>query len=1616
MIIHILDRKFNTLTAMDNSLPNAMHYYDSEFHTYIESVSTLSFTVARNSPDIGHLIVGNYIQFEYKEVQYLMTFRVVDSDDYEISVEAESLTFDLLNEQVGDYKAPTARSLAEYMKDLLQDTDVVLGLNEVASKKIALEWTGDSSRIERIASVVNYFDAEYELITELNSDRSLKQLTLNVYKKYSVDGTNHGIGADRTDISLEVGKNIAGVRRTMDATELITAIKPTGADGLTIKDVEKTEYDALGNVQFYTKKGSDHIYAPMANALYGRNQSEKSGYIENSAYSYDTDNRNTLYGNALSFLKTHCEPATTYEVTGDNDLNIGDTVIIKDFNYYPELLLQARISEQIISFDDPSRNKTVYSNYKALQSQLSQSLIDRIDEVRDYVDQVAKTYIFSIKNTGSPMFKNGEGEVTLTAKIERNNQDLTAEFTEFNWIKQNKDGSLDTGWNAEHTGMGKSLTVVPSDFVDTATFTYQALQDGISIGGASGIVTNIKDGENGKTPVKGVDYFDGVDGTDGKTAYIHIRYSQSADGTGMTENPAGAVYVGLQTSQNPTASTVPADYMWSKIKGQDGIAGETGADGRTSYLHIKYSDDGGKTFTANTGETVGQWLGQYVDFESADSTDVSKYAWSKIKGDTGDDGQTPVVHPAWSWSADGTDRFCTEYPGENLFTMDMISPTPGSGASSPIISGNTATYPSGGWAAIFMSNAKVKELLKPDTVYSVQYIFELLSRAEGTKAHSQNAHGTLLLYSKLAEINLSDTKGNAADADTWVVGTQRLRKRTFKTPTNLYDDEANYRIIFYTMRSLNQDGTFNTNEKGKFYDIKFEESPSSTIYTPAPSEDYANAYPLYEGTYTDYSETASQNPADYTWRRIIGESGQDGVAGADGKGIKSTAVSYQASTSGTVAPTGTWVANPPAVTKGQYLWTRTIWTYTDNTTETGYAVAYMGTNGNDGSNGVAGKDGVGIKSTAITYAASTSGTIAPTTGWTTAVPTVAAGAFLWTKTVWTYTDSTTETGYSVAKMGEKGSDGKNGADGSDGKDGVGIASTAITYQASSDGTTAPTGPWLTTIPTVAANQYLWTRTVITYTNNTNSTAYSVGKMGANGTNGTNGKDGTDGKGIKSTAITYQAATSGTTVPTGTWAATIPTVSENQYLWTRTVITYTDSTTSTSYAIGKMGAQGPKGDNGQNGSDGKGIKSTAITYQASTSGTTVPTGTWVTSPPSVAANQYLWTRTVMTFTDNTTTTGYSIGKMGANGTNGKDGANGVSVSSVVEEYYISNSPTGQEGGSWSTTVPNNADPNLYVWRRMKTTLSNGNVSYTNPALIQGMTGIYPYIGPSQPANPKEGQQWWKSDASGNITDFLVYKSGSWQGQTIQQSILNIVSLNAVNITGSTITGTTINSSKFNTTFDFIPFPNGVKRKGTMQIANAETAINYTTYDSNSNVTLGTGNATYGGEGVMLNDVPAGDPEHAQYLALTPYGLTLNIGTVGGTLRYQDVVTYPKTGIPASSGFTQYSSSSSSGDFPSAQRIGRVVQLAGAFKNNSEIAANSGERVMGVLPVWARPATSINVLVQGTGHNIYLMVVNTNGNISFTRYRGGTSGGYDYKTCGAGSWLNIACVYAAADMPE
>lgn len=209
------------------------------------------------------------------------------------------------------------------------------------------------------------------------------------------------------------------------------------------------------------------------------------------------------------------------------------------------------------------------------------------------------------------------------------------------------------------------------------------------------------------------------------------------------------------------------------------------------------------------------------------------------------------------------------------------------------------------------------------------------------------------------------------------------------------------------------------------------------------------------------------------------------------------------------------------------------------------------------------------------------------------------------------------------------------------------------YQSDSP-TSLTGGSWSSTQPTWVEGKYIWMRYLNTYSDE--STGYSpdetgvciTGNSGADGAPGEKGDPGDPGASVtvESTSVTYQASTSGTTPPTGTWLTSVPTVAAGQYLWTKTVVNYSGGKSTTSYSVGRMGQNGSPGSPGSPGApgeDGNGIKTTSVTFQASSSQTTAPTGDWTSTVPVLtAAKPYLWTRTIWTYDDETSTTSYTVG--------------------------------------------------------------------------------------------------------------------------------------------------------------------------------------------------------------------------------------------------------------------------------------------------------------------------------------------------------------------------------------
>lgn len=513
--IAILSANNTPIAFMDNAHKKSMHYWGDELREYLHgAANTYTFTVNAKHPDAEHVAVGNKVAFTHKGKSYYLNIVNTDQTEKTITATAWSLSFELINEDAGEYKAGKAMSFEEYLAVFDAERTLKLGLNEVSDKRITNEWTGTTSVLKRLFSLANVFSAEIEFETVLNRDYSLKEIVLNVYRKHS--DTDSGVGEYRNDIVLRYGKGITGIRKTTDAEKLYTCIQPTGKDGLTINGLDKKEYDENGNIEYFTDGAI--IRAPQARDRFPSNIVNKADAYILMRKEYDTDSKDKLYSMALSDLKTASEPVVTYEVDGYFDTNIGDTVRMQDQEWTPVLYLQARVSEQIRSLTNPKTAKTVFTNYKELTSEISDDLIKRM---QDLISK-NKVYTCSISTNNGIIFKNGIGSTTLTAYAYNNGVDVS--------------GNLEIRWSKDGTEfyVGRSVTVNAEDVDTKAVYSFVATENGIRRGYYEVTITKVDDGAPGEPGKNGDDGKDGV-GIESVTKY----YLASEKSTGITVSSPG---------------------------------------------------------------------------------------------------------------------------------------------------------------------------------------------------------------------------------------------------------------------------------------------------------------------------------------------------------------------------------------------------------------------------------------------------------------------------------------------------------------------------------------------------------------------------------------------------------------------------------------------------------------------------------------------------------------------------------------------------------------------------------------------------------------------------------------------------------------------------------------------------------------------------------------------------------------------------------------------------------------------------------------------------------------------------------------------------------------------
>lgn len=296
--------------------------------------------------------------------------------------------------------------------------------------------------------------------------------------------------------------------------------------------------------------------------------------------------------------------------------------------------------------------------------------------------------------------------------------------------------------------------------------------------------------------------------------------------------------------------------------------------GDTYYPWTRYADDANGTGMSSVpdGKTYMATVYRKNDPIASDNPEDYAGLWVKIKGEDGEAGQTPVVHPAWSWSPDGTDRFTTVYPRENVLSNSRTMYINTNNGSSFPISSEILVENGEQFVRVRRINLELND--RTFSVFNTIPYPQLLESISNKKVEfSCMARASKEINISMMAYMLNPNKNFESHSKLEKITTEWTQISTIENLPDGLSSNTLFRFIPSNCHPSNL-ADFYVDYKNWKIAIVDDNGDKTTIYTPAPSEDPLNAYPLYEGTYTDYSDIASTNPSDYTWRRIKGEDGQ----------------------------------------------------------------------------------------------------------------------------------------------------------------------------------------------------------------------------------------------------------------------------------------------------------------------------------------------------------------------------------------------------------------------------------------------------------------------------------------------------------------------------------------------------------------------------------------------------------------------------------------------------------------------------------------------------------------------------------------------------------------------
>lgn len=1186
IIIH--DSKLKKVAYIDNELQDTLSFYDDKWSRYLDTASsTFEFTVYKKgikSDSVKEkayqtLTERSFVSFKYNKRTYLFNVMRTEETETTIRCYCENLNLELLNEMAGPYKATTEMSFVDYCNKfgILTWGAITIGHNEIEDRERTLEWTGTDTKLKRLLSIANQFDAEIEFETILDEDSSLKSFILHIYKEN--DDKNQGVGRKRDDVVLRYGHNVEGVTRTIDKTGIFNMITPIGkatVDVTTTKANPKYVAPQLGTVNYNggsLSNGGRTISKSLVNEILNLCVQHKllpSGvfsqlYLESWWGNSPVARADNNWG-GLTWTGSTTRPSGVKVTQGT-----------------------AR----------PANEGGYYMHFASVS-----------DYMKDYTYLLAEQGIYKVKGANNiddytkGLFRVGGATYDYA----------TAGYAHYAPLMR----SIRNGINSASNGAMDTLDA--------------QLKSAGTVGTApvSQVASKTKSALNALTAKKGQ-----LIGS-GQCYAVSAWYAMTLGGPwlggGVTNGFKGLIGAGS------AASSIGEDYNWSQFGWKMVRPSQVSHLIPGSIANIKANFNGGFLNTTGWGHTV------VIKAISGDTLTVLEQNFA---------GHQYVEERTYSASAylGAIQTLC--YPPE-IVQGKRIDGT----ESSPVQSGNN----------------------EPATISETQQQEKTVGIPKDLYREWKNEEGVVEFYLKNGSIYAPISKELYPSAfsgeevsDNWIK--KSVEYETIDIEQIISYSLEDIRKNCYPSISYDVKGTDESLDMGDTVKIDDEEFPDGLVLSARVSEQHIsftnpNSNQTVFDNYKALKNKLSKDLID-RYEELAEQAKPYELRLLTDKGTQ-----FKNSTGMSVLTAELWKSNKQYDATYQFRNFDTLLasglTYTvDGSTipiDKPFLVSVDAFIGNElvatrqitFTNITDGQDGVGVNSTTVTYGISTSASIQPTS-WTEAMPVATPEQYLWTRKITDYTDpnkpDTIELTYSYQ--------GKNGSAGTS------VSVTKIEYQSGTSGTTAPTGTWITTIPSVPEGQFLWSKTTLS----DGKIIYGIAKQGATGPQGPQGPKGDTG-------------------PQG--------------------------------PIGATGLQGPKGDQGIQGPKGADGQSsyTHIAYATNSTGT---------SGFSVSDNvgkTYIGMYVDQIATDSADPTKYKWnlikGQDGAQGIQGPKGADGLTPywhtayansADGKTDFSLTDSTNKRYIGQYTDyTQADSTDPTKYKWVNMVGTVTTGNRNF----LAQNLT--------------------------------------------------------------------------------------------------------------------------------------------------------------------------------------------------------------------------------------------------------------------------------------------------------